>query len=919
MQKRISLWGSTVLFLVLTGFVHASNITYPDNVAFNDFPQDLQDNASLHSWEDGFLDVTKAPFNADNTGTNDATAALQLAIDYAYDCNLVVYFPAGTYRVTNQLRMIHKEPDSGSPRSQTKFVHKLVGQTLAAKRPIIKLIDNATVTDNILMLFEYQFLTGGADSSRHYGAELRNIDIDTGDNPNVTAVTMNGAQYCVMENVAITGDAFDTGIRDLPGSGGSVRNIQITGGRIGINQTNYRPNPTIIGLRLSGQSEIGLRVGESRGAVTVIGFAITGSSTNASFLPISLPSNYNPAGSVSRTNLNLIDGTIDFRATGGTAIYNKNADVLMKNVYARAANIIDSGSVNGAADILTGDVTKWYRIGEYQFINGTDDSHINIDGVDQNPLGNDYVDYTPLSWNYTSDDFPRKHVSQYFPTPEASCVNVCDDYNVTRDDDTDDDAYGIQQAIDDTTNPSHPNFGKVVFIPRGMFHISQPIILKASAKLIGAANNISVIHANRTWKPASETQMVKTVTGTTGQPIYIANLALIRTQPKDTEQQGCEYVGFLSVDYYKTFIKDIQTGSLAYYDKWGDPSYSYATLARLESHAGGKWYNCVMLGGLSDPSELASYNSDAAQLKISSTHDMIFYNSSVEHSQHGHGDRYIDSAQNLYMFGIKHEAAYTIAEIVDSSHLLLTGGSGNLSISASTPDPLIEISNSDDLEISLISRKQGTGEPTSRLFLDDGYTMLNAYDNIGLYRVGEAPLTVPTIDYDIEHLDMSTAYGLLDTGLNLTVSGGVGTLANATILTHSIQDDFELNLDMATTTPGSQSWFVGHIDLRYLDDDNYYQLRLEPNGALKLIKVINGSSTVVQSVWNTGLVVTDMNHFRIIMRGANIKVYTTAPGSSEQLQLDTDACSQIQSGRTGVFARTCTVQLDNLIITPLFD
>ena len=119
-------------------------------------------------------------FDADSSGIIDATAALQKAIDYAYDCNLVVFFPEGTYRVSGQLRMIHKQPPSGTPYSQTKFVHKLVGATRSAQRPVIRLTDQSTVTDSILMLFRYEFLDGSTDSSRHYAAELRNIDIDMG-------------------------------------------------------------------------------------------------------------------------------------------------------------------------------------------------------------------------------------------------------------------------------------------------------------------------------------------------------------------------------------------------------------------------------------------------------------------------------------------------------------------------------------------------------------------------------------------------------------------------------------------------------------------------------------------------------------------------------------------------------------------
>lgn len=899
--------------------LRASNITYHDNVAFADFPADLQVNASLHAWEDGFLDVTQAPFGADNTGTIDATTALQKAIDYGYDCNLVVFFPEGTYRVSGQLRMIHLEPDTG-PYSQTKFVHKLVGSTKVAKRPIIKLVNNSAVADDILMYFRYEFLDGTADASRHYGAELRNIDIDMGTNPDITAVSMSGAQYCVMENVAITGDDFKCGILNLPGSGGSVRNIKITGGQTGINQSAYRPNPTIVGLTLSGQSIAGIRVGECRGSLNVIGFSITGSSSNASFLPINLPNNYNIAGSVSRANLNLIDGKINFPAVNGTAIFNKNADVMMKNVFVKAGTIIESGTVNGASEILACDVSKWYRIPQYNFVNGSDNSHINMDGTDMNPLDHDLVMHDSLVWSYPNDDLVRKHICQYFPTHEESVVNVCTDYSVTRDDDTDDDAIGIQQAVDDTTNPAHANYGKTVFIPRGMFHTSQPIVLKAGVKFVGAGNHISVIHANRTWKPATETQIIQTVSATAGKPIYLGHVALIRTSPKGPEQEGCQYVGLLKVDYYKTFIKDIQAGSLGYSDKWFDTVYAWASYAQLGPNAGGKWYNCVLITGFPSAADLDSpINPQMANLKVSSTHDFVFYNTSVEHAgDAGLGDRYIDSAQNLYMIGMKHESR-SVIDIIDSSNILITGGSGNLTVSATTPDPLIYLDGCSDIEVSMLTRKQGSSESAGYSFLDDGLIALGAYENIALYRDGNAPLTVPAIDYEIEDLDLSTAFGFMDDAANLTTSGGVGLLTSASVLTHSVVDDFELSLDMQTSMPGAQNWFVGHVYFRHLDADNHYLIRLEPNGALKLFKEVNGVASVLQTVWNTGLVVTDMNHFRIVARGSVVKIYATAPSGTEQLLIDSSSCGEVLTGRAGVFARTSSVGFDNFLIKPLLD
>jgi len=50
------------------------------------------------------IDVTQAPYNADNTGATDAHKAIQAAIDAASKGD-VVYLPAGTYRVDAQLNI----------------------------------------------------------------------------------------------------------------------------------------------------------------------------------------------------------------------------------------------------------------------------------------------------------------------------------------------------------------------------------------------------------------------------------------------------------------------------------------------------------------------------------------------------------------------------------------------------------------------------------------------------------------------------------------------------------------------------------------------------------------------------------------------------------------------------------------------
>ena len=54
------------------------------------------------------LDVTRPPFNADPSGYNDSTLALQAAIDFGMNNYMTAWLPAGVYKVTQGLAAIQR-------------------------------------------------------------------------------------------------------------------------------------------------------------------------------------------------------------------------------------------------------------------------------------------------------------------------------------------------------------------------------------------------------------------------------------------------------------------------------------------------------------------------------------------------------------------------------------------------------------------------------------------------------------------------------------------------------------------------------------------------------------------------------------------------------------------------------------------
>jgi len=308
-------------FFFVNNFVcSAAGMEVVKNVNSVLFPQSLILNQNIQPLDKGYIDITKPPYNAFGDGLSDDTKAIQQAIDDAYNCNLIVFFPANKiFLVSQQLKCI-------TAKISRKFAHQLIGSTKGIK-PIIKLKDGSFVDRNILVLFELTDKNGNSNPPSLYGATFRGINIDMGNNPPVNGISMAGAQHCVIENVKIYGTNFNAGVFNLPGSGGGVVDLTVIGGKIGVVQNEYRPNPTLTGLKLENQSEYGVKVTESRGPVIITGFkiispVIPSDQYRAIYINNVKSSEENGHIDHGHANLCLTDGTIEVNGVTGKAIFN---------------------------------------------------------------------------------------------------------------------------------------------------------------------------------------------------------------------------------------------------------------------------------------------------------------------------------------------------------------------------------------------------------------------------------------------------------------------------------------------------------------------------------------------------------------------------------------------------------------------
>lgn len=641
---------------------------FPDGISLEN-PETLRGNALA---EMGMVDVTAKPFNADPTGQRDSTDAIQRAIVTARNAQMVCFFPAGTYRVSDTLSCIQDlyVRSHGMVSGGRTHPCVLVGSHKGA-RPKILLAPNSPgfgdpKKPKYVVHFWARALSEGEPTEPQPNISMDqmfvNIDIEIGQgNPGAVAIRHRAAQGSGVQDCTIDATHGLTGLEGGAGSGGGHAGITVIGGRIGLDLRETQPAATISGITLVGQTEAAILY-EGRQALSAVGIKIQ-TKTDGPVIRATAP-----RWAVHNGQICLIDSEIVFepsQAAGkpNTAI-TTDRSLYLENVFVRGA---DRVVVNSDGSRLAGNPRGWIRVRQYAHDIDPKPwkklqyrAPLYVDGKRRtNEIADTVVDEAPPKDLQSRHCWEEKFPS--FETPGA--VNVKDAPYSARGDGDADDTAAIQRVIDEN---------EIVFLPKGYYRVSKTIRLGAKTQLIGVAQNLSIIFARRPegdfTEAASPHALVQTIDASDAKTILaLCGLFVPEEIPgaytlewRSGRESICRTVMF-------------RRGALYGHTRnpEGSPRFDMGfPLAVVRGNGGGKWYN---FHGTGYTRQTAKYR----HLLVEDTHEPLrIYQCNPEHAR-SDANMEIRNSSNVAIFGLKSEGNYPILRINNSNHVRVYGYGGN--------------------------------------------------------------------------------------------------------------------------------------------------------------------------------------------------------------------------------------------------
>jgi len=691
--------------------------------------------------ESGYLNVTEAPYNVTPSHLNaadDDGPKIQQAIYDAMRYGAVCYFPTGTYHISQQLScpmpaiLKPGTTNQGDILATSKYRCVLVGDRSGAK-PVIKLRPNrpdfqfdansslsrdAQAKDVIHFWSVYiddaspNLINENSEKpNSNFSHRMEYLKVDTNDNEMAAGVYMWGAQRCVIEDVDIDATNSFAGIRGIPGSGGMMRGVSVTGGLYGIYAVNRSWNSvpanekvyaggqagaTVVGATLIGQSVNNIYTDDVTGPMTIVG----------GHFEMSVPSSTNIFFEGGRPWLNLIDAQIKC-GNSGTAI-EVDGSAYLEDVYAQnASTFVYFPNPAYTLGSLPGNASGWKHVEEFCQGNQdrTDHPSYLYGSLNSGTALLKGLDTASPPSNLITKHWPPETALPYW---EASNVNDIRDFGAIADDGLDD-TTAIQSALWNAKNNL-----KDVFVPRGQFHISESLLLPYNVGIFGVEASYSQILAMEdgdgffqapNLNPLLQTQYNAAGTGSVSKVSFVSPI-----DKNSPTTAGRVFSGAYGVRWRLGEDSYVRDARFSYEVEWGSTNTDYMDnpYILIEGPGGGKWYGLHRPNGPDAGEMTQGYRA----LKVSNTtgEPLKFYMLNVtERTYDSPISMEIDEADNITIYSLKHEnegsnADYhsTALYAKDSANIRLLGYSGNAT--QESGEPMVELENCTNFILANLSR-----------------------------------------------------------------------------------------------------------------------------------------------------------------------------------------------------------------------
>lgn len=617
----------------------------------------------------GFLDVTTVTVDlgggqtavVDPTGVLDSTVAIQAAVEQAHDQALALYFPHGTYLISDTIvgaveprSLTSRLPCNGHDPARLVVI---VGTALPGERATIRLMDGAEGFGDpnnpkpmFRLLMPNPEHPSGEQQNCIFASGIRNFDLDVGEgNTGAIGIRFSSAQECFIENIKIElRDGF-AGITGSPGRSMLTRNVEVIGGQYGVYSISGDAQMSKYGSSLSGyfvhmvfrnQSQAAFVQDISRGTV-MTGFHIV-----KDHGPAIITSG--GASDPQIGNVALYDGRVEF-TEGGTVIDNTiDALVAARNIHVKGATSFVTGGI--IEDLNPADwtlINRFVDLGARTGADATNNTHL-VEGIrSTSPLYETVFPVPPPA------NLLQRHYwfgAPDFRDPEA--VNV-QDFGAVPNNSTDDLA-AFQAAIAASDK---------VFVPKGTYNFSAPLVLQSDTILYGVPVRYSNFAKTSTWNPTEEVWLIDTVDDPNATTV-ITDVAVATPTSANNYLSALRWrVGRHSV---KGHFRDI-LGSASRREDVARSVY------KLEGSGGGRWFYWTDHFNAS-PSGSTNNPNFRKLLVHGTTEPFTMYGINPEHGGSpedtiNHHFVELRSAENVRFLGMKSEANGPVILVKGSSNI----------------------------------------------------------------------------------------------------------------------------------------------------------------------------------------------------------------------------------------------------------